>query len=55
MAFLKAEPQRYVGKRLLHVGSATLSADEFAADLAQYVGIRSAFRNRAVREEVCRR
>jgi hypothetical protein len=40
MAFLKAEPRRYVGKRLLHVGvgNGSLPA-EFAADLAQYVGI----------------
>jgi hypothetical protein len=40
MAFLKSEPQRYLGKRLLHVGIGNSSLPtEFAADLAQYIGI----------------
>ncbi|HUD88796.1 MAG TPA: hypothetical protein VMR17_20300, partial [Xanthobacteraceae bacterium] len=38
--FLKSQPQRYVGKRLLHVGIGNSSLPtEFAADLAQYTGI----------------
>jgi hypothetical protein len=40
MAFLKAQPQCYTGKRLLHVGVGNSSFPlAFAADLAQYVGI----------------
>ena len=40
VAFLKSEPQHYVGKRLLHVGVGNGSlAAEFVADLAEYIGI----------------
>jgi hypothetical protein len=40
IAFLKSEPQRHVGKRLLHVGVGnSFLPTELAADLAQYVGI----------------
>jgi hypothetical protein len=40
MKFLKSEPQRYVGKRLLHVGVGNSSVpSEFAPELAEYVGI----------------
>jgi hypothetical protein len=40
MAFLKSEPQRYVEKRLLHVGIGNgCLPSEFAADLAEYIGI----------------
>ncbi len=40
IAFLKSEPQRIAGKRLLHVGigNGSLTA-AFEADLSQYVGI----------------
>jgi len=40
IAFLKSEPQRYLGKRLLHVGVGNSYLPSlFAADLTQYVGI----------------
>jgi len=40
MAFLKSARERYVGKRLLHVGVGnSFLPTEFAADLAEYVGI----------------
>jgi hypothetical protein len=40
IAFLKSEPLRYVGRRLLHVGVGNSELPlEFAADLAEYVGI----------------
>ena len=40
IAFLKSEPQRYLGKRLLYVGVGNSSLPtEFVADLAQYTGI----------------
>ncbi len=40
IAFLRSEPQRHVGKRLLHVGVGNSSLPfEFVADLAEYVGI----------------
>ncbi len=40
MAFLKSQPQRYMAKRLLHVGVGNSSLPiAFAADLAEYVGI----------------
>lgn len=40
ITFLKCEPRRYIGKRLLHVGvgNSNLPA-EFAADFAEYIGI----------------
>jgi len=40
MIFLKSQPWRYLGTRLLHVGVGNCSfAVEFAASLKQYVGI----------------
>lgn len=40
IAFLQLEPQRLVGKRLLHIGIGNCSLPAlFAADLSQYVGI----------------
>jgi hypothetical protein len=40
IAFLKSEPQRCAGKRLLHVGVGNcFFTTSFAADLSQYVGI----------------
>jgi hypothetical protein len=40
IAFLKSEPRRYAGKRLLHVGVGNSSLPaELAADLARYIGI----------------
>lgn len=42
--FLKSERQRYVGKRLLHVGIGNSSLPtEFSAELAEYVGITISF------------
>jgi hypothetical protein len=40
IAWLRAEPRRFVGRRLLHVGIGNSSLPfEFAAHLAEYVGI----------------
>jgi hypothetical protein len=40
IAYLRSDPQRYMGKRLLHVGVGNSSLPvEFAGDLAEYFGI----------------
>ena len=54
IAFLKSEPRRYVGKRLLHVGVGNSCFPiKFAADLAEYVGITISLPEIALFEERC--